>query len=133
MRVTSAAILLVYCTLLLPPLCFCINCPLERVALDLSDTPPPHPHPSSLWRGGGAAHPPDPNPPPPNTGGQLRSPWMGDENCVGGRCKRSSSPPQFSSPIHGLLTADRQCLGGGGLGSGGWATTPPPPRHKLEG
>ena len=22
-------------TLLLPPLCFCINCPLERVALDL--------------------------------------------------------------------------------------------------
>jgi hypothetical protein len=24
----------------------------------------PHPHPSSLWRGGGAAHPPDPNPPP---------------------------------------------------------------------
>jgi hypothetical protein len=115
MRVTSAAILLVYCTLLLPPLCFCINCPLERVALDLSDTPPPHPHPSSLWRGGGAAHPPDPNPPPPNTGGQLRSPWMGDENCVGGRCKRSSSPPQFSSPIHGLLTADRQCLGGGGI------------------
>jgi len=60
-------------------------------------------------------------PTPPNTGGQLRSPWMGDENCVGGRCKRSSSPPQFSSPIHGLLTADRQCLGGGGLGS-----APPP-------
>ncbi len=26
---------------------------------------------------------------------------------------------------------DRQCLGGGGLGSGGWATTPP--HHKLEG
>ena len=40
MRVTSAAILLVYCTLLLPPLCFCINCPLERVALDLSHPPP---------------------------------------------------------------------------------------------
>ncbi len=31
-------------------------------------------------------------PPPPNTDGQLRSPWMGDENCVGGGCKRSSSP-----------------------------------------
>ena len=53
MRVTSA-------TLLLPPLCFCINCPLERVALDLLHLP----------------------------------------------------PTQFSSPIHGLLTADRQCLGG---------------------
>jgi hypothetical protein len=60
--------------LLLPPLCFCLNCPLERVALDLSN---PRSitvgHPSSLWRGGVAAHPPDPNPPPPppNTDGQL--------------------------------------------------------------
>jgi hypothetical protein len=27
----NATILLVYCILLLPPLCFCINCPLERV------------------------------------------------------------------------------------------------------
>jgi hypothetical protein len=124
MRVTSAAILLVYCTLLLPPLCFCINCPLERVALDLSHPPPPT---LTLPACGVGAGQPIPltliPPPPPNTGGQLRSPWMGDENCVGGRCKRSSSPPQFSSPIHGLLTADRQCLGGGGgLGSGGWAT-----------
>jgi hypothetical protein len=47
---------LLYSTLLLPPLCFCINCPLERVALDLSDTPPPHPHPSSLC-GVGAGQP----------------------------------------------------------------------------
>ncbi len=28
-------------TSLFPPLCFCINCPLERVALDLSHPPPP--------------------------------------------------------------------------------------------
>ncbi len=125
MRVTLATILLVYCILLLPPLCFCINCPLQRRALDLSHPPPPHPnpfpsitvgHPSSLWRGGVVAHLPDPNPPPPpNTDGQLRSPWMGDENCVGGGCEKSSSPPQFSSPIQGL-PADHQCLGGGGGG-----------------
>jgi hypothetical protein len=28
--------------LLLPPLCLCINCPLERAELDLSHPPPPH-------------------------------------------------------------------------------------------
>ncbi len=60
---------IVYCILLLPPLCFCItiNCPLERVALDLS-----HPPPSlsvtlpacGVGEGGVVAHPPDPNPPP---------------------------------------------------------------------
>ncbi len=72
MRIILATILLVYCIWLLPPLCFCVNCPLERVELDLSH-PPPHPypspsitagHPSSLWRGGVVAHPPDSNPPP---------------------------------------------------------------------
>ena len=65
MRVTSA-------TLLLPPLCFCINCPLERVALDLShpSTPPsPFPlhhcrSPFQLVAWGVVAHPPDSNPPP---------------------------------------------------------------------
>jgi hypothetical protein len=38
---------------------YTVNCPLERVELDLSHPPPPHPsplitvgHPSSLWRGG---------------------------------------------------------------------------------
>ncbi len=68
MRVISA-ILLAYCTSLLPPLCFCINCPLERVELVLSHPPPPpHPHPSpsitvghssSLWRWALVPHPPD--------------------------------------------------------------------------
>ncbi len=59
----------------LPPLCFCINCPLERVTL-----------PASGLGKGVVAHSPDPNPPPPppNTDCQLRSLWMGDENCVGG-------------------------------------------------
>ncbi len=45
-----------------PPLCFCINCPLTPTSITVG-------HPSSLWRGGGemVAHPPDPNPPPPQT------------------------------------------------------------------
>ena len=58
-----------------------------------------------------------------NTDGQLRSLWMGDENCGGELDLLHLPPTQFSSPIHGLLTADRQCLGGWGLVSGGWATT----------
>ena len=33
----------IFVAVLLPPLCFCINCPLDRVALDLS-----HPLPSLL-------------------------------------------------------------------------------------
>ena len=41
----------------------------------------------------------------------------------GGSLTSYIPPTQFSSPIHGLLTADRQCLGGGGLVSGGWDTT----------
>ncbi len=35
----------IFIAVLLPPLCFSINCPLERVALDLSHPPPPHPNP----------------------------------------------------------------------------------------
>jgi hypothetical protein len=56
---------------------------------------------------------------------------MGDENCGGELDLLHLPPTQFSSSIHGLLTADRQCLGGGGLGSGGWATTPPPPTPQA--
>jgi hypothetical protein len=49
---------------------------------------------------------------------------------VGGELNLSHPPPHSSHPP----STDRQCLGGGrggGLGSGGWATTPP--SHKLEG
>jgi hypothetical protein len=124
MRVTSA-------TLLLPPLCFCINCPLERVALDLSHRPPSLSVTLPACGGGGGvvSHPPDPNPPPPKTltvSGQKS--WMGDENCGGELDLLHFPPTQFSSPIHGLLIADHQCLGGGG-----WATTPPPPPTPQAG
>ena len=58
-----------FTSLLLPPLCFCINCPIERVALDLSHPPPPtHTLPAC---GVGAGQPiPLTLIPPLNTGGQ---------------------------------------------------------------
>ncbi len=50
---------------------------------------------------------------------------MGDENC-GGKLDLLHPPPtQFSPPIHGLLTADRQCLGGRGISVRGMGYLPP--------
>ena len=135
MRVTPAAILLVYCTLLLPPLCFCINCPLERVALDLSHPPPPTLTLPACGVGGGGvvAHPPDPNPPPPpNTDGQRSEVRGWGMRTVGGSLTSYISPPtQFSSPIHGLLTTDRQSLGGRRIRVRGMGYHPPPPTPQA--
>ena len=45
----------------------------------------------------------------------------------------SHPPPPHSSNLSSTdFSADRQCLGGG-LGSGGWATTPPPPATSWKG
>jgi hypothetical protein len=60
-----------------------------------------------------------------NTDGQLRSLWMGDAKCGG---SLTSHTPLHTVLIPHPLTVS---VWGGGLGSGGWATTPP--RHKLEG
>ena len=50
-----------------------------------------------------------------NTDGQLRSLWIGDENC-GGELDLSRPPPSPHSS-HPLFT-DRQCLGGEDWGQG---------------
>ncbi len=72
-----------------------------------------------------------------NTDGQLRSLWMGDENCVEGDLRGQAPPHSLSltshTPLHTVLIPHPLTVSvwGGGLGSGGWATTPQ--RHKLEG
>jgi hypothetical protein len=142
MCVISAAILLVYCILLLPPLCFCINCSLERVDLT-SHTPPPHSShlPSTdfsadrqcLGGGGGrfgfrGMGCPAPTP----QAGRVTVSHGGGRVRVG-ELDLSHPPPPHSSNLSSTdFSADRQCLGGGGgLGSGGCAA--PPPCHKGEG
>ncbi len=134
MRVISVTIFLVYCKLLVPPLCFCINCPLERLALDLSHPPtltlPPPSLSVTLPAFGMGAWPPlplTPTLPPPNTDGQLRSPWMGDENCGGEAWPLTPSlypHTQFSSPILRLFSWT-SVFGG--------RIRVMPPRHKLVG
>ncbi len=127
MLVILVTILLVYFLFLLP-LCFCLNWPLERVELDLS-----HPRTSQLtvivWGGGGGLE----------SGGGATTPQAVrvTDSDGGGRVRVGeldlSHPPRppptvlISNPQTSQLTVS----GGGGLGSGGWATTPP--RHKLVG
>ncbi len=51
--------------------------------------------------GAGQPIPLTPNlPPPPNTDGQLRSPWMGDENCGGGGGVRGQAPPSLMGSLY---------------------------------
>ncbi len=79
----SAMIFLVYCKLLGPPLCFCTNCLLERVALDLSHPPTLTLPPPSLSVtlpacGVGAWSPlprPQSSPPPPKLAMSTISKW----------------------------------------------------------
>jgi hypothetical protein len=52
---------------------------------------------------------------------------------VGGELDLLHPPPHSSHPPSTDFSADRQCLGGGGLGSGGWATTLPPPPTPQAG
>jgi hypothetical protein len=87
MRVISATIFLVYCILLLTPLCFCMNCPLERV--DLTSHSPPPPHSSHL----------------PSTD------FSADRQCLEGEVwgQGDGLPRPHATSWKG----DRQCLGGG--------------------
>jgi hypothetical protein len=72
-----------------------------------------------------------------DTGAQLRSPWMGDEYYVGGGgvLEVKLPPPPHSSHLPSMdFSADRQCLGGGGVWRiGGRGRGDHPPQHKLEG
>jgi hypothetical protein len=58
-----------------------------------------------------------------NTDGQLRSLWMGDENC-GGELDLSHPPTHSSHPP----STDCQCLGGGGIRVRGMGYHPPTPQ-----
>jgi hypothetical protein len=103
----SATILLVFCILLLPPLRFCINCPSERVELDLSHPPPPH------------------------SSNLSSTDFSADRQCLGGGGRIGVRGLDCPAPTTQAGRVTFSVWEGGGLGSGGWAA--PLPCHKGEG
>jgi hypothetical protein len=106
MNGVSSMILLVYCIMLLPPLCFCINCPLERVELDLS------------------------HPPPLNSSHLLSTGFSADRQCLVGVGRFGVRGMGCPTPHATSWKGDRQCLGGGpgGIGVRGMGCPAPMPQ-----
>jgi hypothetical protein len=138
MRVISATILIVYCKLLVPPLCFCINCG-RGWRLTSHTPPPPSPFPLHHCRSpyqlvvwGVVSPPPDPNPtPPPQTlvvsgevcGWEMRTVWGEGRGGV-----RGQAPPTvlISHPQTSQLTTS--VCGGGRIGVRGMGYHAPTPQ-----